>query len=58
MELKELLNSKRKITKEILLLLSEEQIDDLIKDILDVVNSYKTKYNNEFLIQDFIENDY
>lgn len=58
MELKELLNSNKKLTKERLLSLPEKQVDDLIKDILNLVNNYKTKYKNEFVIRDFIENNY
>ena len=58
MELKKLLNSNKKLTKESLLSLPEKQVDDLIKEVLNLVNSYKIKYKNELLIRDFIENDY
>lgn len=58
MELKELLNSNKKLTKEVLFSLPEKQLDTLIEDILKIANSYETKYKNEFLIRDFIENDY
>ncbi len=52
------MNSNKKLTKERLLSLPEKQVDDLIKDISNLENSFKTQYKNEFLLQDFIENDY
>lgn len=39
MELKELLNSNKKLTKKVLFSLPEKQLDTLIEDILKVANS-------------------
>ena len=48
----------KEVSKQFLFSLSEEEFEELFKEVLKILDIYKDKYKEDFLLGEFIETDY